>query len=135
MPELQLGSVVIYVPQNAKKILDFYIQAFGVKLRHYDANFDFGELETGTTSIAICTHAAGQFMVGEKYEEFGDGYPKNTELAFLTKDVASAFVRAVEAGCVSVSPPKSMPWGQTVAYVRSIEGTLVGFLTPMTMQS
>ena len=27
--------------------------------------------------------------------------------------------------------PKVMPWGQTVADVRSVEGTLIGLCTPM----
>lgn len=125
------GSVVLYVHDDPKTILDFYCAAFGLTIRYYDATAQFGELETGATSLAVAAHSAGTLMVGEPYAPYGDGNPKNTEVAFLTVDVPTAFARAVAAGCTPLCAPKQMPWGQTVAYVRSIEGTLVGLLTPV----
>lgn len=127
---MRFGSVVIYVPDDPKKYLDFYCQAFGFSLRHYDETSGFGEIETGDTSIAFASHAAGEFMVGETYAPTGDGFPKNAEIAFLTENVPAAFNRAVGSGCTPLCRPKDMPWGQTVAYVRSLEGTLIGLLTP-----
>ena len=131
MPTTTFASVVLYVPKDAKAVLDFYVKAFDLKMRHYDPAFDFGELDTGTTSIAVAAHSAGRFMAGDKYAPTEDGYPKNVELAFLTKDVDAAYQRAVESGCTPLCSPKVMPWGQSVAYVRSIEGTLVGLLSPI----
>ncbi|WFB35246.1 VOC family protein [Kiritimatiellota bacterium B12222] len=130
----RLASIVIYVPGNAKEILDFYVAAFDLKLKHYDESFDFGELDTGETTIAVANHSAGKFMVGDGYEQEADGFPKNTELAFIADDVGMAYSMAVKNGCIGLCPPKDMPWGQTVAYVKSIEGTLVGLLskTPAT---
>jgi lactoylglutathione lyase len=130
MYEMTFASVVIYVPSDAKRILDFYVDAFGLTLRQYDATFDFGELETGNTSIAVASHGAARFMVGKLYRESGDGFPQNVEIALFTDAVGPAFDRAVKAGCSALAAPRVMPWGQTVAYVRSIEGTLVGLLTP-----
>ena len=46
-----------------------------------------------------------------------------TELAFWTRDVAAAFQIAVEAGATALTPPRVMPWGQTVAYVQAPKGT------------
>ena len=59
------------------------------------------------------------------------GGPSGVEVAFYTDDVLAAFARAVGAGAVVIAAPKVMPWGQTVAYVRSIEGTLIGLCTPI----
>lgn len=57
------------------------------------------------------------------------------EIAFFTGDVAAAFAQAVGAGAKPMAEPKVMPWGQTVAYVRSIEGTVVGLCSPPDTQS
>ncbi len=123
------ASTVIYVPGSAKEVLDFYVTAFGLKLKHYDETFDFGELDAGECSIAVANHSAGEFMVGEMYSKEGDGLPKNVELAFTSDDVEKSFSIAIQNGCEALCPPKEMPWGQTVAYVKSIEGTLVGLLS------
>ena len=130
MSTLQFGAAVIYVDSGVQEILAFYGRAFGLATRFYDPTTDFGELETGGPSIAIAAHKAGEYMVGEKYTRTGDGNPANCELAFLTNDVAAAFAQAVEAGATPLSEPKIMPWGQTVAYVASIEGPLIGLMTP-----
>jgi lactoylglutathione lyase len=52
------------------------------------------------------------------------------EVAFYTDDVAAAFDRAVAAGAEPLAAPKVLPWGQTVAYARGPEGTILGFCTP-----
>jgi lactoylglutathione lyase len=130
LPTIKFGAAVIYVPEGAKAVLDFYTQAFGLALRFYDESFDFGELETGDCAIAIASHRAGAFMVGSSYPPPSHDRPVNVEIALLSEDVPAAFARAVAAGCVPLCEPKTMPWGQTVAYVTSIEGTLVGLLTP-----
>ena len=49
----------------------------------------------------------------------------------MTFSDAAAFKRAIEAGAAAIAEPKVMPWGQTVAYVRAREGTLIGQCTPM----
>jgi hypothetical protein len=51
--------------------------------------------------------------------------------AFYTADVPAAFAQAVRAGAIVIAEPTVMPWGQTVAYVGSVEGTLIGLCTPM----
>jgi cytochrome P450 len=93
----------------------------------YDSQLDFGELETATdATIMISSFAAGEVMMGDKFPR----KPSSIELAFLTADVPAAYAKAVAAGAKPVSEPKKMPWGQTAAYVTSIEGTLIALLTP-----
>ena len=52
------------------------------------------------------------------------------ELAFVVDDVAAACERAVSAGATLLMPAKAKPWGQIVAYLRGIEGTLIEVCTP-----
>lgn len=132
MSTLTLGSMVIYVESGVQDILDFYRAAFGFETQFYDPDFDFGELETGGPSIAISSHKAGEFMTGSQYPRSDSTRPANVEIALLTPDVDAAYTKAVSAGATPIAAPKTMPWGQTVAYVLSIEGTLIGLLTPPT---
>jgi len=57
--------------------------------------------------------------------------PLGMEIGFTTDDVAAAYARAVKAGAVALKAPVTKPWGQTVAYVRCPDGSLVELCTPM----
>ena len=128
---LRFGSTVIYVPDDVPGVLDFYRRAFGLETRYYDPTYEFGELETGGPSVAFATHRTGELMMPGQYRRSESGRPSGVEVAFFTPDVAAAFTRAIGAGATTLAEPKVLPWGQTVAYVRSIEGTIVGLCTPM----
>ena len=128
---LKFGATVIYVDGDVPGVLDFYHRAFGLKPRFYDPTYEFGELETGGPAIAFATHRTGELLMPGSYERPDRGQPCGVELAFFATDVAAAFKRAIDAGAVTIAEPKVMPWGQTVAYVRGIEGTLIALCTPM----
>jgi uncharacterized glyoxalase superfamily protein PhnB len=128
---LKFGSTVIYVDGDVPGVLDFYHRALGLETRFYDPTYEFGELETDGPSIAFATHRTGELLMPGNYQRPDNGQPSGVEIAFFTTDVAAAFKRAVDAGAVAIAAPKVMPWGQTTAYVRGIEGTLIGFCTPM----
>lgn len=128
--QLVFGATVIYLEEGIKETLDFYSKAFGFKLRYYDENLRFGELETGDTAIMIASYEAGELMAGRAFMEWLDGAPTRVEIAFLTEDVSAAYTKAIAAGAKPVQKPKKFSWGQTAAYVTSIEGTLIGILTP-----
>jgi catechol 2,3-dioxygenase-like lactoylglutathione lyase family enzyme len=127
---MKFGSTVIYV-EDVPSVLDFYRRAFGFETHFYDPVYQFGELETGETLLSFASHELGERLMPGGYVRPGNGQPAGVEVAFLTPDVLGAFARAIEAGAVTVAEPKVMPWGQTVAYLRSIEGTLIGLATPM----
>ena len=57
--------------------------------------------------------------------------PLGIEIGLVTPDVPAAFARAVAAGATALQPPQAKPWGQTVAYVRCPDGSLVELCTPM----
>jgi catechol 2,3-dioxygenase-like lactoylglutathione lyase family enzyme len=45
--------------------------------------------------------------------------------------VAAAYAKALDAGAVVIKEPLTKPWGQTVAYVRCPDGTLVEICSPV----
>ena len=128
-PKLTLAGAAIYV-EDVRAVLDFYRRAFGFETRFFDASLDYGELDTGTICLAVASHKTGETLMGDAYRRPAANQPGSVEIAFLTQDVPAAFDRAVKAGAVPVSAPKWMPWGLMVAYLRSIEGTLIGLSTP-----
>jgi predicted enzyme related to lactoylglutathione lyase len=129
-PQLKYRGTSIFV-DDVQAVLDFYRRAFGLETRFYDPDYEFGELETGGPVVAFGSHRLGARLMPGAYVRPESGQPAGVEVAFTTSDVSAAFARAVAAGAAPLAQPTVMPWGQTVAYVRSIEGTIVGLCTPM----
>ncbi len=127
---MKYGSTVLFV-DDVPKVMAFYEAAFGFTKKFYDPDFGFGDMDAGGMSLAFGTDACGERMMPGKYRPPSSGNPEGLEIAFFLEDVAAAYDRAVTAGAEPVAEPKEMPWGQTVAYVRSIEGTIIGLCTPL----
>ncbi len=128
---MKLGYTIIYVP-SVPETLAFYERAFGVPTRFLHDSNAYGELETGATALAFASHELGEMNFAGGYVRADPSQPPlGIEIAFVTADVPAAFDRAVAAGCAALSAPTEKPWGQTVAYVRSAEGTLVELCSPM----
>jgi len=131
---MKLGFVIIYV-EDVKRILTFYKEAFGLEVRmeHEDNGiFLYGEMETEGAILGFASHEMGQFNLNGKYQKIvPENDPVGQEIVFVNDDVNAVYRRAVKAGAISISEPAEKPWGQTVAYVRSIEGTLIEICSPM----
>lgn len=129
-PPLSFAGVAVYV-DDVPAALDFYHRAFGFKTRFHDQALQFAELDTGSVIVAFASHQLGEMLMPGVYVRRESNQPSGVEIAFLTSDVPAAFARAVGAGAIGLAAPKTMPWGATVAYVRGIDGTIIGFSTPM----
>ena len=57
--------------------------------------------------------------------------PPGASITLLTDDVAAALSTALDAGATPYTEPTQKPWGQTVAYVRDLDGILVELATPV----
>lgn len=125
---MKFGYTIVYVTSVADT-LDFYQAAFGFKTRFLHESGEYGELDTGDTALAFASHDMGAMNFGERYQKATAGF--GTELAFVTNDVTAAYARAIEAGAIAISPPADKPWGQTVAYVRAAEGSLIELCSPV----
>lgn len=126
-PALQFATVVIYTDDVAATVA-FYERATGLAPAYYDRELGFALLGP-EQAVAVASHAAGALMLEAGYEAAQHGRVRGAELAFWADDVAAAFGAAVAAGAAALTPPRVMPWGQTVAYVEAPEGTILGFLT------
>ena len=127
---LKFGGTAIFV-DDVRATLDFYRRALGFETRFFDEALQYGELDTGSTTLAFASHRLGAKLMPGAYARPETGQPAGVEVAFLTSDVPGAFARAVAAGAIPLAEPKLMAWGATVAYLRSVEGTLIGLSTPL----
>ncbi|HVG46160.1 MAG TPA: VOC family protein [Longimicrobium sp.] len=127
MAALRFATAVVYTDDVASAVA-FYERATGLTPSYFDGELGFALLGPDQ-AVAVASHAAGALMLEAGYAAAQHGRVRGTELAFWADDVAAAFNAAVDAGAVALTPPRVMPWGQTVAYVEAPEGTIVGFLT------
>ena len=131
---MKFGYVIIYV-DDVKAAMAFYTEAFGFETKMvYEENgsVDYGELKTGETVLGFAAHSLGEMNLQGAYEKSSvEKKPFGMELALVSEDVAADYEKAVTAGAVAVVPPKEKPWGQTVAYVRAMEGTLIELCSPI----
>jgi lactoylglutathione lyase len=125
---MQFGYTILYV-QDVPGTIAFYETAFGFARRFVHEAGDYGELDTGATTLAFSSLALMREL-GKNPQSASANAP-SFEIALSTADVAAAVLRAVDAGARLVQPPEQMPWGQTVAYVTDINGALVELCTPV----
>lgn len=126
---LNFKYTIIYV-SSVEETLAFYNRAFGFETRMMLDSGEWGELETGSTTLAFASHEMGRINLDDRYRKASiHDLPFGIELSFITKDVRAAFDRAVAAGAVPIREPAVKPWGQTVSYVRSIDGTVIEIAT------
>jgi lactoylglutathione lyase len=126
---MQFAYAIVYVADVVAS-LDFFERAFGLKRRFLHESGGYGELETGTTALAFAAHEVARANVGSDHVAAdASALPLGVEVGLVTDDVATSCARAVAGGAKLLQPPASKPWGQTVAYVRCPDGTLVELCT------
>ena len=127
---MKLASPVLFVA-DVPTVVEFYEKAFGARRSFYDQELQFAELQFSDGKVGISSHKAGKYMMPDSYPLADDANPKSVELAFFVDDVGDAYRRAIDAGAESLAEPRLMDWGQEVAYVRSLEGTVIGLCAPL----
>jgi catechol 2,3-dioxygenase-like lactoylglutathione lyase family enzyme len=128
---MQLRYVIVYV-NDVPASLDFYERAFGLQRGFLHESGEFGELVTGETKLGFAHHATARSAVQHDYVAADRSpHPLGMEVGFTVADVPAACERAVQAGATLLAPPSVKPWGQTVAYVRCPDGSLVELCTSM----
>ena len=126
---MKFAYTIVYVADVAAS-LDFFERAFGLKRRFMVETGDYGELETGATTLSFAQHATARGNLGRDYVVAEtSAQPLGLEIGLVTDDVPAACERAVQAGATLLKAPASKPWGQVVAYVRCPDGTLVELCT------
>ena len=130
---MKLGYTILYVP-DVEQTVAFYERAFGLK-RTFLHESGYGEMTTGETKLAFATlELARSNGVSIRPAQRHEPSPA-FEIAFVTDNVAAAFANAVEAGAEPLAEPTQKPWGQTVSYVRDLNGFLVELCSPVNTAS
>lgn len=124
---MKFGYTLLYI-KDVEKTVAFYESAFGLK-RKFTHPSGYGEMDTGTTKLGFATYDLAKSNGVSFAEPQADAPAPAVEVAFVTDDVQAAYERATSAGAEAVAPPKQKPWGQTVAYVRDLNGFLVELCT------
>lgn len=128
---MHFAYTIVYVP-DVEASLAFFERAFGLKRRFVAPGGGYGELDTGATTLAFAQHATARGSLGHAYVAAdASPAPLGMEIGLVATDVPAACERAVGAGATLLSAPQVKPWGQTVAYVRCPDGTLVELCTAM----
>jgi lactoylglutathione lyase len=122
---------IFYVKDVAAAIL-FYEQAFGFKRKFVTEENEYGELDTGGTTLSFASESLASSNLTKGYRASDPASPPAAvEIGISTPDVEATVKAALNAGATIYENAKVKPWGQTVAYVRDPEGFLVEICTPM----
>lgn len=124
---MKLNYVIIYV-DDAVKATEFYQKAFGLKTKFIHESKMYAEMESGETVLSF---ANNEMLKMSLDIEALKGIKNCFEIAFSTDDVKTAFAKAINNGAKELKKPEEKPWGQTVAYVQDLFGTIVEICTPM----
>ncbi|WP_020471573.1 VOC family protein [Zavarzinella formosa] len=126
---MKFGYAILYV-DDVEKTVAFYESTFGLK-RRFVHESGYGEMDTGDTKLGFASVELARSNGVSFVPANPEGPSPAVEVAFVTDDVKKAFDAAVNAGAFPVAKPKQKPWGQTVAYVRDLNGFLVEICSPM----
>ncbi len=128
---VKFSYTILYVPDVTQAVA-FYEQAFGLKRRFIHESNQYAEMETGGTALSFAANELALSNLPEGFQENSRSVlPAGIEIGFVVENVPAAFAKAVEAGAMAVVEPKVKPWGQTVAYVRDLDGILVEICSAM----
>lgn len=128
---MKLGYTIVYVPDVAAS-LAFFEQAFGLQRKFLHEGGDYGELDTGATTLAFAAHTLGELnFAGGHVHGDTSAQPLGFEIALVADDVPVAHAHALASGAREMSAPVHKPWGQLVSYVRCPDGVLVELCTPV----
>ena len=127
---MKFRYTIMYV-EDVEKTLEFYVKAFGLQKKMIHESCDYGELDTGSTKLSFSSFKLMKSL-GKTVVPVSD-HASSFEIAFECNDVEGAYKKAVSAGAKSVQDVEEMPWGQTTAYVKDINGFLVEICSPVTV--
>lgn len=118
---MKFKYTILYV-EDVRATLNFYQAAFGFEIKMLHESGDYGELNTGDTTLSLSSLTLMQSL--NKFVKSPDD-AATFEIAFETENVQQALDRAISAGAELIQPLKEEPWGQTTSYVKDHNGFLI----------
>ena len=100
----------------------------GANAQDYDKGFaayDAGDYQTAFKEfLPLAEELADLHGFALRPNRSGD-LAAGVEIALVSADPDADYARALAYGASALSPPKDMPWGQRVSYVRDMNGCIV----------
>ena len=128
---IKFAYTILYV-KDVSKAIEFYEDAFGFNTKFVSPDNDYGELLAGETTLSFASTTLAKTNLTNGFTESDlKDKPFGIEIGFTTDDVEETMANAMKVGATIVEKPKIKPWGQTVAYVRDLDGFLIEICTPM----
>lgn len=128
---VRFGYTILYVRDVAKAV-DFYKAAFGFTDKFISPENDYAELSTGETALAFISQELGHANLKDGFlASDAAQLPLGIEIALVTDEVEQTLQAALGLGAILVSEPVQKPWGQTVSYIRDLDGFLIELCSPM----
>ncbi len=126
---MRLDGVMIWV-RDVPATVAFYEKAFGLAVQMMDDSKQFAMMDTGETTLQFADERAAAATGVLVRPNRVDDTAAAAQLALVTEDVEVAYDRAVAAGAIAEVPLVHKPWGQTVGYLRDLNGYLVELASP-----
>ncbi|WP_199104269.1 VOC family protein [Aquitalea sp. ASV11] len=128
---MKFAYTIVYVADVAGS-LAFFEEAFGFSRRFLTPEGDYGELDTGDTTLSFASKALAlsNHPAGFRFADEG-ALPVGVEIALATDDVTAAHQAALAAGARELAAPQVKPWGQTVSFLRCPDGMLLELCSPL----
>ena len=128
---IKYGYTILYV-KNVVETALFYENAFGFSQKFVTTEKDYAEMVTGETTLAFASITLGESNIKKGFiPSTITNKPFGIEIVFITDSVQTTIDTAVKAGASIEAEPIEKPWGQTVGYVRDINGFLIEICTPL----
>jgi lactoylglutathione lyase len=127
---MHLGYIIIYVT-DVEATVAFYEKAFELPLNFLHESKQYADLKTGATKLAFVAESFIEENVMPFAKNSLVNKPAGFEIGLVVANVQEAYEKALKGGAVAVQAPQEKPWGQTIAYVRDMNGVLVELCTKM----
>lgn len=128
---IQYAYTILYV-KNVPETIAFYRKAFGFEQKLLTPENDYGEIQSGTTTIAFANLELGNANFKKGFTESKlTQQPFGIELAFTTTEVEQVMANAIQNGAVLLEETVTKPWGQQVGYLRDLNGFIIEICTPI----
>lgn len=128
---IKFAYTILYVNDVVSSIA-FYENAFGFTRKFITPDHSYGELLTGDTTLSFASIELAKTNLKDGFiESTLQNKPFAQEIGFTTENVEEAYENALNAGAIAEAAPAFKSHGQTVAYIRDLDGFLIEICTPM----
>lgn len=127
----QFKYTILYV-SDVISTVEFYEKAFGLVRGFVTPEADYGEVDTGNTTLAFANMELGNSNIKSGFIASSlNNKPFGIELAFVTENIQETWTNAINLGAIIQQEIEDKPWGQKVGYLLDLNGFLLEICTPM----